>query len=332
MEALIFFAGLIVGVALALFLRRERPLPPAEPPSLPPEPFDKIESRLREIEQARARAQGEVDSTLRTLLTQTASLTNALKAPQVRGRWGEVQLRRVVEIAGMLNFVDFEEQQTLRTPEGKLRPDMIIRLPNGRTIVVDSKTPLKAYLESLESTDETQRTSRLRDHAAQVRVHVTKLAEKAYWRQLECTPEFVVCFLPGETFFSAALEQDPSLIEFGASQRVVLATPTTLIALLKAVAYGWNQEKVAEGAQEISDLGRLLHERLAAMSEHFAKLGDSLNASVRSYNQTVGSLESRVLPAARKFDELGAGGGRRIPELDPVEARPRDARQSGLEI
>lgn len=332
-EVAIFAGGLLAGVLLTLLLRRQPPPPPpAPPPMLPPEPFEKIEARLREVEQARARAHGEVDATLRTLLTQTASLTTALKAPQVRGRWGEVQLKRVVEIAGMIEQVDFDEQATLRTSDGRLRPDMIVRLPNGRTIVVDSKAPLKAYLESLEAATEGERTAKLREHAAQVRTHVAKLAEKTYWRQLDSTPEFVVCFLPGETFFSAALEQDPELIEFGAASRVVLATPTTLIALLKAVAYGWNQEKVAESAQEVSELGRALYDRLATMSEHFAKLGDALTASVKSYNQAVASLESRVLPSARRFDELGASGPKAIRHLDPIDTQPRDARQTGLDL
>lgn len=330
-EVAIFAAGLAAGVLLTLLLRRQPPLP-SPPPAIPPEPFEKLEARLREVEQARARAQGEVDATLKTLLAQTANLTTALKAPQVRGRWGEVQLKRVVEIAGMIEKVDFEEQATLRTADGRLRPDMIVRLPNGRTVVVDSKTPLKAYLESLEAATEAERVAKLREHAAQVRTHVAKLAEKSYWRQLESAPEFVVCFLPGETFFSAALEQDPELIEFGAANRVLLATPTTLLALLKAVAYGWNQEKLAQGAQEISQLGHALHERLATMAEHFAKLGDGLAASVRAYNQTVSSLASRVLPAARRFEELGASGPKAIRHPEPVDAQPRDARQTGLEL
>jgi DNA recombination protein RmuC len=332
-EVLIFCGGLLAGVLLTLLLRRQPPPPPLPPPvEFPVEPFDRLDARLREVEQARARAQGEVDATLRTLLTQTASLTTALKAPQVRGRWGEVQLKRVVEIAGMVEHVDFDEQATLRTTDGRLRPDMIVRLPNGRTIVIDSKTPLKAYLESLESASESDRIAKLREHASQVRTHISKLSEKTYWRQLDSTPEFVVCFLPGETFFSAALEQDPSLIEFGAANRVILATPTTLISLLKAVAYGWNQEKVAEGAQEISELGRTLYERLASMADHFAKLGDGLNASVRAYNQALGSLESRVLPSARRFEELGAAGPKPIRQPEPVDVQPRDARQTGLDL
>ena len=331
-EVLIFVSGILLGIVLAVLLRRQPPNPFIEP-------LSRLDGRLRELEQSRARAQGELDVTLRSLgdaqkmlLGHTTNLVQALKAPHVRGRWGEVQLRRVVEIAGMVNFVDFTEQTTVRTEEGRLRPDMVIRLPNDRLVVVDSKAPLKAFLDALEASAERDRSAFLKDHAAHVRAHVTKLAEKNYWRQFESAPEFVVCFLPGETFFSAALEQDPSLIEYGAQQRVILATPTTLIALLKAVAYGWNQEKVAQSAQEVSDLGRLLYERLATMSEHFSKLGDSLTSSVKAYNQTLGSLESRVLPAARKFEELGAAGHKPIRETSSIEAQPRDPRQSELSL
>lgn len=331
-ELYIFVAGLLFGAILAIMLRKQPPNPLVEP-------LEKLDARLRELEQSRARAQGELDVTLRSLgdaqkllLGHTNNLVQALKAPHVRGRWGEVQLRRVVEIAGMVNYVDFTEQTTIRTEDGRLRPDMVIRLPNQRQIVVDSKAPLKAFLDALEAQDELTRATALRDHAAQVRTHLTKLAEKNYWRQFESAPEFVVCFLPGETFFSAALEQDPSLIEYGAQQKVILATPTTLIALLKAVAFGWNQERVARSAQEVSELGRLLYERLATMSEHFTRLGDTLTSSVRAYNQTLGSLESRVLPAARKFEELGAAGHKPLKELDPIDAKPRDPRQTGLDL
>ncbi len=329
-EVLIFGAGVLLGVLLVLLLKRPPPNPLVEP-------LTQLEQRLRELEQSRARSQGELDVTLRnlgeaqkSLLGHTANLVQALKAPHVRGRWGEVQLRRVVEIAGMVNFVDFTEQASVRTEDGRLRPDMVIRLPNDRRIVVDSKAPLKAFLDALEAPQERERIAFLKDHAVHVRNHVSKLAEKNYWRQFESAPEFVICFLPGETFFSAALEQDPSLIEYGAQQRVILATPTTLIALLKAVAYGWNQEKVARSAQEVSDLGRLLYERLATMSEHFSKLGDSLASSVKAYNQTLGSLESRVLPAARKFEELGAAGHKPIREGSAIEVQPRDPGQMDM--
>jgi DNA recombination protein RmuC len=319
--------GVLLGALLAVWLR---PKPEPPPVLLPAEPFDRIESRLRDLDTARARAQGEVDLSLRTLLTQTANLTQALRAPQVRGRWGEIQLRRVVELAGMVQHVDFTEQTTVRTEDGRLRPDVLVRLPAGRLIVIDAKTPLKAYLESLETADEAARLRKIQEHATQVRTHLLRLAEKNYWRQFEQAPEFVVCFLPGETFFSAALEQDPALIETGAQQRVILATPTTLIALLKAVAYGWQQERVAESAQEVSELGRQLYERLATMTDHFARLGDSLAGSVKNYNQTLASLESRVLATARKFEDLGAAGPKPLRNVDPVDQRTRDPRQGGL--
>jgi DNA recombination protein RmuC len=336
MEAGLFALGLLAGVLLTLWLRRDPPPPPPPPPPeplvLPMEPFERIEARLRELEQSRARAQGEADATLRALLQSTAGLTQALKSPQVRGRWGEIQLRRVAEIAGMVNYVDFHEQPSLRGDEGRLRPDMIVRLPGGRSVVVDSKTPLKAYLEAAEAADETARTAKLKEHAAQVRSHISKLAEKSYWRQFESAPEFVVCFLPGEALFSAALEQDPALIEAGAAQRVILATPTTLIALLKAVAYGWGQQRAAEGAREISEIGRTLYERLATMADHLGKVGDSLGASVKAYNQTVASWSARVVPAARRFEELGSAGARPLAEPHPVDSTPRDPRQGGLPL
>ena len=328
---IVFAAGIVAGVLLALWLRPAPPAAPA-PAILPREPFERLEAHLREMEQARARAQGEVDLSLRTLTTQTANLIQALRAPQVRGRWGEVQLRRVVELAGLLPHVDFLEQSTMRTEEGRWRPDLVVRLPGGRQIVVDAKTPLKAYLESVEAASEDERQRKLKEHAAQVRSQLQRLAEKSYWRQFDPTPEFVVCFLPGEAFFSAALEQDPSLVEYGAGERVILATPTTLIALLKAVAYGWQQQRVAESAAAVSTLGRQLYERLGAFTEHLGRLGDSLSGSVKAYNQAVGSLESRVLPAARKFEDLGAAAPRPLRELAPVEEQPRDPRPGGLGI
>ncbi|HKK18162.1 MAG TPA: DNA recombination protein RmuC [Opitutales bacterium] len=285
--------------------------------------IEKIEDRRTATDSSLKQQLEQLSQAQAELSRTTGSLVQALRAPQVRGQWGEMQLRRTVEMAGMVNYCDFLEQASHETGEGqRQRPDMLIKLPNERQVVVDAKVPLAAYLDALEAKDAVVQTERMKAHARQLRDHIKGLSQKAYWSQFENAPEFVVLFVPNETIFSAALEQDPQLIEIGVENKVILATPTTLIALLKAIAYGWQQEAIAREAKQIAALGRELYERIGVVTGHFAKLGKSLDQSVGHYNKAISSVESRLLVTARKFEALDSSNADALPETTAIEKQP----------
>src|SRR6185312_9914110 len=294
------------------------------------ESLQRYDEQLRLLEQSRQSAYGGLDQHLKLLAEsqqrlqqETGNLVKALRAPTVRGQWGELTLKRVAELAGMVDHCDFAEQPSVTGDEGRHRPDMIVQLPGGRQIIVDAKTVLSAYLEAHEAQNESQQAEALRRHAAQVKCRMDELSLKAYWTQFDRAPEFVVLFLPGEQFLGAALDQNPRLIEEGFANGIVLASPATLIALLRAVAYGWRQERMTAHAEEAGRLGKELYERMAILAEHMNDVGQALGKSVSAYNRAVGSLETRILPAARRFKELGVSSDRDIPVLGPTEVVPR---------
>ena len=303
------------------------------------ESLEKVDGKIEEMERTRAGAySGLIEqvkylaSSHQQLQAETGNLVKALRTPHVRGRWGEIQLRRVVELAGMVQYCDFSEQETIANEDGRIRPDVIVRLPGNRTIVVDAKVPFEAFYESISTADDAIRLERLKEHARLVRAHIGALSRKSYWEAVQPTPEFVLLFLPGESFYSAALEQDPKLIEDGINQKVIIATPTTLIALLKAISYGWQQEQRAANADEVGKLGKELYDRLRTFLSHFSDIGKNLDRALESYNKGVGSLEARVLVTARKFKERNALNGEELEALEPIDklARPLSLDEGGL--
>ena len=284
--------------------------------------LERMDQQLRNVERVRQESYGALQTQVTTLSERTGSLTNALRTPHVRGRWGEAQLRNVVEYAGMVEHCDYVTQATVSTDDGALRPDLVVRIPGGKHVVVDAKAPLAAYLDAFETSDEAERARHFTDHARQVREHIGKLSAKGYWRQFDPSPDFVVMFLPDESYLRVAHEHDSSLQEYAWGSNVILASPSTLMILLRTVSMTWQQETLTESARDISALGRELYKRLSTMGTHFSKLGRSLEGAVDSYNKTVGSLERQVLPQARRFEQHGITGIE-PPELQPIERQTR---------
>lgn len=287
------------------------------------ESLDQVNKHVQDLEKVRAQAYGSLTEQLKSLQSTTGSLASALTRTEVRGRWGELQLRNVLEAAGLRGGLDYEEQASIATEEGRLRPDVIVKLPDGGHIVIDAKAPLDAFLRGHEATTDEGRQAAIREHVRLVKTHIAQLSGKEYWSQFSPSPEFVVMFLPGEAFFIAALEQEPDLIQQSVEQRIILASPITLIALLRAVSYGWRQKRVEEKAEEIAALGAMLYERLAVLADHFGKVGDSIDRAAKSYNAAVGTLERNVLSAARRFPELGTAARKELPPVEPVESAVR---------
>ena len=294
------------------------------------ESLTQVDAKLREVDKARVddsasmrNLLGLVGQTQQQLQTETGNLVRALRSPGVRGQWGEMQLRKVVELAGMIEYCDFDSQPTLVTESGRLRPDLIVNLPGGRSIIVDAKTPLEAFLDAQAATEPDARAAKMRDHVRQVRDHVGKLGAKAYWDQVPGSPELVVLFLPAEAILMSALEHDTQLIDYGVKQRVFIASPLTLIALLRAAAFGWKQERLTINAEEISRLGKALHESVATMAEHLEDLRKRMDSTFAMFNKVVGSFENNVFVKARRFRELGAGSAKEIPVVEPLETVAR---------
>jgi DNA recombination protein RmuC len=294
------------------------------------EALEKTEQQVRLMEKERKEAYGALHKHLETMTQtqlllqgETRNLVQALRRPEVRGQWGEMTLKRLAELAGMVEHCDFSTQESVSGEDGKLRPDMVVRMPDGREIVVDVKTPLDAYLSAVEATDDATRSKHLEHHARKVRERVRELAAKAYWNQFKNAPDFVVLFIPGDQFLSAALDVDRALLEDALQQKIILATPTSFVALLRAVAYGWRQEALAANADRIREVGEDLYQRLAVFTEHLSRLGGSLEGSVSAFNKAVGSFDSKVLPGARKFVEMGVSPKKTLEPLTPLEISPR---------